>query len=61
MNKKQKLNSGVKLASKFREKWLLPPAEIGEVTARKGEVAARDYDTFHSILKNNSYYAYYWH
>ena len=33
--------------------------EQGEVTARKGEVVAHAYDIFHSVLKKNSYYAYY--
>ena len=63
INNKIKKNkkSGIKLDSKFREKWLLPPVQMGEVTAMKGEVVACDYNIFHSILKKNSYYAYYWH
>ena len=50
------LAAGAMLDSKFKKEVQL---EQGEMTARKVEVIARD--IFHSILKKNSFYAYYWH
>ena len=50
---------GAKLDSKLREKSLLPPVGTGRRDSQEGRSGTARLRHFTSILKTNSYYAYY--